>query len=570
MIRTTTSRNASHTLLIAILSLCTIPSFTTSSEARSPGSSVGDQSADTTENGAFVMTVGTDTIGVESFTRSPNSLTGQISGRTLGELTYAAEIGADELVSRWEMHAWAPGQGTDEPPVQIAVITFQDDSVTAEVMMGELRHTRHFSTEAEALPSYPTSIVLLEQITRRTYLIAQAQEDIAPGSALGLSAPITVPLFLLAGGRTVEAEVRPMGGDSVSIVVPPAEAILEVDSVGRILRGAIPAQNLQVERTAIEIGEQIAESTRRLAPEPDYSAPPGAPYTAEEVVVEVGTTHHLGGTLTLPKERSGPVPAVITITGSGQHRRDEDIFPDYAPFRQIADALGRNGVAVLRLDDRGIGASTGDHSSATSEDFADDIRAGIRYLRGREEVDPDLIVLLGHSEGGMIAPMIATTDPRIAGLILMAAPAKRGWEILRDQNYYMATRDTTLTESEVEELIASAEEQLEMQAENAPWLAFFLEYDPLPTAAKISQPVLILQGATDRQVTADQAETLAETIRAGGNDEVEVMVFPDLNHLFVHDRSGDPTGYTRLPSLELGRVVLEAIVVWVDRVSGGS
>src|SRR5690625_6723797 len=111
----------------------------------------------------------------------------------------------------------------------------------------------------------------------------------------------------------------------------------------------------------------------------------------------------------------------------------------------------------------------------------------------------------------MIAPMIATTDPRIAGLILMAAPAKRGWEILRDQNYYMATRDTTLTESEVEELIASAEEQLEMQAENAPWLALFLEYDPLPTAAKIRQQVMILQGATDRQCSEEHTTELQST-----------------------------------------------------------
>ena len=137
----------------------------------------------------------------------------------------------------------------------------------------------------------------------------------------------------------------------------------------------------------------------------DYSAPPGAPYEAIAVTVPSPAGHTLAGTLTLPKgaSRAHPVAAIVTITGSGPEDRDEALpgVDGYRPFRQFADSLGRRGIAVLRMDDRGYGESTGKHKGATSADFADDIRAGLAYLRTRPEIDAKRLGLLGHSEGGL-------------------------------------------------------------------------------------------------------------------------------------------------------------------------
>src|SRR5437588_11644111 len=147
----------------------------------------------------------------------------------------------------------------------------------------------------------------------------------------------------------------------------------------------------------------------------DYSAPPNAPFTAEEVTVNAkGFT--LAGTLLLPKNGARPFPAVITITGSGQQTRDEPIplpgLEKYKPFRQVTETLASRGIAVLRVDDRGVGGSGGRDvlMTATTSDFADDTRAEVAYLRSRPEIDPQRIALIGHSEGGIIAPMVAASD----------------------------------------------------------------------------------------------------------------------------------------------------------------
>src|SRR6185369_16052339 len=168
-------------------------------------------------------------------------------------------------------------------------------------------------------------------------------------------------------------------------------------------------------------------SAKMKESELDYKAPAGAPFTAEDVTVEA-KGFKLAGTLLTPTTGKPPYPAVVTITGSGQQTRDEYLplagLEKYRPFRQIAEALAARGIAVLRVDDRGVGKSTGVQSlaNATSADFADDVRAQIEYLRHRGDIDPRRIALVGHSEGGMIAPMVAASDPQIAAIVLMAAP----------------------------------------------------------------------------------------------------------------------------------------------------
>jgi dienelactone hydrolase len=305
--------------------------------------------------------------------------------------------------------------------------------------------------------------------------------------------------------------------------------------------------------------------TPRAAQVRDYSAPADAPYAAEEVTVTVPQGGHtLAGTLTLPANARGRLPAVVLITGSGPQDRDSAIpgLDGYAFFRQLADTLGRRGVAVLRLDDRGWGASTGDAAGATSADFADDVRAAVAYLRTRGEVDPRRIGLVGHSEGGMIAPMVAVGDRRLRAVALLAAPAWSGVRV-SDHQLREVWRAAGLTEEQMVEAAAANDVLREEMAARTPWLRFWLDHDPLPAARRLRLPVLILQGETDRQVTAGQAHELAAAIREGGNRDVTVRVFADVNHLFLHDPDGTPQGYSALDSMAVPGEVLGVLADWL-------
>lgn len=311
------------------------------------------------------------------------------------------------------------------------------------------------------------------------------------------------------------------------------------------------------------VGYFIAPAPRAAA---SYAAPADAPYTAVDVTVPTPSGHTLAGTLTLPKNAAGPVPAVVLITGSGPQDRDAhmDLIPDYRFFRQVADSLSRRGMAVLRMDDRGVGGSGGATLDVTTADFADDVGAAVAWLRARPDVDPARIALAGHSEGGIIAPLVAAEDPRIAAVVLMAGPSWSGRRIsdmqLRDA---FAARGTT--GAALDSALAAAFAKRDAAAAEMPWIRWFLEHDPLPVARRVRAPVLVLQGATDRQVTAEQAEELGAAVRAGGNRDVTVRVFPDVNHLFLADPDGaaDPARYAALPDKRVPPTVLGALVDWL-------
>jgi alpha-beta hydrolase superfamily lysophospholipase len=298
----------------------------------------------------------------------------------------------------------------------------------------------------------------------------------------------------------------------------------------------------------------------------DYAAPAGAPYTAVDVVVPTPAGHSLAGTLTVPRNAPGRVPAVVLITGSGGQDRDSftPIVPDYRLFRQIADSLSRRGIAALRMDDRGIGGSGGASSTMTTADFADDIRAGVEWLRARAEIDPARIALAGHSEGGIIAPMVAASDERIAAIALMAAPSWTGRRI-SDMQVRDALAASGLAGATLDSVFAKTVADRDAAAFTVPWVRWFLEYDPLPAARRVRAPVLILQGGTDRQITAEQAAELGAAIRAGGNPDVTIRVFPGLNHLFLADAEGtaDPARYAALPDKRVPAEVIGALADWL-------
>lgn len=345
--------------------------------------------------------------------------------------------------------------------------------------------------------------------------------------------------------------------------------------------------------------EQPTKVERPQDPKPPF------PYREEEVQFEGANNEvHLAGTLTLP-EGEGPFPAVIMISGSGQQDRNENLF-DHKPFWVIADALTRRGIAVLRVDDRGVGGSTGEVAKATTRDFADDVRAEIRYLHTREEIDAKRIGLIGHSEGGLIAPMVAADNSDVAFLVLLAGPGVTGEEILYRQGDLIARAvgadDATVakqramqekffavvreglggkeTDAKLREVVeksyaelskeeleqvegqkAAVDQQLKMV--QSPWFRFFLTYDPRPALGKLQCPVLVLNGEKDLQVDPKQnLPELRKAFEASGNKQVRIEELKGLNHLFQTCQTGSIAEYAQIKET-MAPEVLKLVGDWV-------
>ena len=499
------------------------------------------------ERGAFVLKVGADTFAVERFTRSQASLEGEITLPGRARVPWSAQYGADRAVSRFEVRVFALSAPRDAPPAQTVTVEFRGDSAhTSAQGAGGPAQTLAFAAPKGTVPFTNPSVLLMEEILVAARRLGGRDSASVPVLAVG-SAPSTVM-------------VRWIGADSATLAIGTATVRARVNAAGRLLGAAVPAQSLAIERTG-----ELPAGAGTSVPGPSYAAPAGAPYTAEEVKVTAPGGFTLAGTLTKPRNASGRLPAVITISGSGQQDRDESLVtvPGYRPFRQVADTLSRRGIAVLRLDDRGVGGSGGAVDSATSVDFAGDVRAAVAYLRARPDIDPKRIALLGHSEGGVIAPMVAADDPELRAIVLIAGTARAGRSVLDDQLRYGAQNDTTLRPAQRDSALRGAQAQIDSMIAQVPWFRWFATYDPLPTARRVKQPVLILQGATDRQVTAEQAEQLGAAIREAGNRDVTVRVFPGVNHLLLRDPSGHPGRYASLPSKSVEREVLGTLADWL-------
>ncbi|MBV6522112.1 MAG: hypothetical protein MNPFHGCM_02258 [Gemmatimonadaceae bacterium] len=498
------------------------------------------------ERAVLILLTPSDTFSMERFSRTARQLNSELLIKAAGmRLTLDVALGDRDRVESLRMEARQAASDRASPPAQRAMLVFRDDSVIAELGAAGNVTVQRFATRDGAIPFLNPSFALMELAVVR---------------ARGVDRDSTVAnLFMVQGGTTVAAGIVRAGRDSVVVTVGGVVVRLAVSSNGEILGGTIPAQGLRLVRVP-----DMGEGAMAAAP-PDYSPPPGAPYTAEAVTVPTPMGHTLAGTLTMPTNARGPVPALVTITGSGSQDRDEAIslVKGYRPFRQVADTLARHGIAVLRMDDRGYGSSGGNAATATSADFADDIRAGLAYLRSRSDIDSRRLGLIGHSEGGLIAPMVAAQDSTLRGIVLLAAPAEGGRRILEYQQRFAIEHAPNLTAPQRDSAMRRIAPTIDSLAKSAPWMGFFVDYDPLETARRVRVPVLILQGATDRQVTAGQAEALARAIRSDGNGDVTVRVFPGTNHLFVSDPDGNPAGYAALPSHAVRSDVLAAILEWV-------
>jgi dipeptidyl aminopeptidase/acylaminoacyl peptidase len=351
-------------------------------------------------------------------------------------------------------------------------------------------------------------------------------------------------------GATIAIDTITINGDAVR---------WEIKSPAIVFEGVLNKERTELTGTFTQGGQQLPLTFKRSEtaavtpppkPKPDYSAPADAPYVAEEVVVMTPAGHTLAGTLTLPKgaSRSQPVSAIVTVTGSGPQDRDENIgLPGFLPFRQIADSLARRAIAVLRMDDRGTGASGGTFKGSTSADFAEDVRAGLAYLRTRPEIRADRLGVLGHSEGALIASMVADKEPTLRAIVLLAGIAQPGRSALHFQLKNQIEHNTKLTPEMRDSQIAEIPKRIEAMMAADPWMKFFLTYDPSPTMRRVKTPVLILTGSRDQQAVPEQVALQEAAFNEGGNKDVTARVLPDLNHLFVQDTDGFPGNYAKLP-----------------------
>ena len=373
---------------------------------------------------------------------------------------------------------------------------------------------------------------------------------------------------------------------------------LEAAAIGGSFDGTLDASRKALTGTWQQGGGSLpltlTRSAQAIKPPPAPVRPqepkPPFPYLVQDVTFPGGAAGvTLAATLTLPPG-AGPFPAVVLISGSGPNTRDEAIF-GHNPFLLLADTLTRRGIAVLRYDKRGVGKSTGSYSLATTLDFAADASAAVSYLRASAKINPKKIGLLGHSEGGLIAPLVASQHPsEIAFIVLLAAPGMVGEKIMLAQSALIARADgataaeiaqsdtlektvfaitTRETDPVKRELLVEAAtlqavaalspaERVQLgdptvyakvqgRVMTSPWMRLFLTYDPKAALQKTSCPVLALGGSQDLQVPArENLAAIASALKTGGNKSVTIKELPGLNHLFQTCTTGSPSEYAKI------------------------
>jgi uncharacterized protein len=482
--------------------------------------------------------IAADTLTAERVERTAGTLSFQIFDlKRRSRVDVTARTAPEGLLADFDWRAFTGPN--DTTPVARATVTFSGDSVRVE-RNGSANWVR---IGAGAVPAMNVSGALIEQTILRARSMA--------GDS------VTIPGFIAPWGPVLPMTVLKRSDTTYTIRLGIAVIEATVSRDGLLQSASIPAQGARYVR-APAAPVSVAEAK-------SFAPPAGAPYTAQEVTIRTSAGLTLRGTLTLPPRAGGSrLPAIVTITGSGPQDRDATPMglPRYHPYYQLADTLGRRGIAVLRLDDRGAGSDPGP-PTVTTADFADDIRAAVAWLRARPEIDPGRVGLVGHSEGGTIAPMVAASDSAIAAVIILAGPISTGREIVAFQNAYLLDSVAHLAGQRRDAALMQASRQADSAAAKLPWYRFFFDYDGTAAARRVQAPVLILHGEKDYQVPVAEAEKLAAAIRDGGNRDVTVRVFPGLNHLFL-PYGGPGFSYEKLPSFVVNPEVMGAIADWLS------
>lgn len=351
----------------------------------------------------------------------------------------------------------------------------------------------------------------------------------------------------------------------------------------------------------MNLSREVAEKT--VAKRPQEPKQP-FPYYSEKVTFSNAEANvSLSGTLTLPT-KEGIFPVVVLISGSGPQDRNGELM-NHKPFLVIADFLTKNGMGVLRYDDRGVGQSTGEFKKSTSTDFAADVESAVAYLKQREDIDNDNIGLIGHSEGGLIAPMVASKSKDVAFIVLLAGTGIPGDQILLLQQKLIG-RAVGISEEQLKKnevvnkkvfgLVNKAKNQEQLRADltmlikktlkessekiegmtdeeytklqvdliTDPWMRYFIKYDPAPKLEEVKCPVLAINGEKDLQVPPkENLEAIEKALLKGGNEKVTIKQLPNLNHLFQECETGSPDEYEEIEQT-FSPKALEEILVWMQ------
>jgi uncharacterized protein len=403
----------------------------------------------------------------------------------------------------------------------------------------------------------------------------------------GLSASLQSPD---QGPQWIPADSAKLEGDKLTVKLPALQATYF---------GTLSADRNTLQGTFTQMGNpmplilsRVTEKAQVERKRPQMPVAP-FPYQSEDVTYSnksAGNT--LAATLTLPTGK-GPFPAVLLICGSGPHDRDESLF-GHKPFLVLADALTRRGIAVLRADKRGIGQSTGSYATATMADFATDAEAGIDYLLTRPEIDAHRIGLIGHSEGGVIAPMVAARNSHVDFIVMLAGSTVPGDQIIIEQGRLIALAEGeskekvdensvaqqklfTITETEKDPVMrdkalrdvltaANTPEKMidgQIKTLTSPWFIYFLSYDPATALSKLTIPVLALNGEKDLQVPpAQNLPVIRKALDTAGNKHYEADELPGLNHLFQTAKTGSPKEYGEIEET-IAPSVLTKIGDWI-------
>ena len=273
--------------------------------------------------------------------------------------------------------------------------------------------------------------------------------------------------------------------------------------------------------------------------------PPANPsYVQEEISFRTeGVNYDFKGTLTYPK-KEGKYPLIIMISGSGMQNRDEEIM-QHRPFAVIADYMANNGIAVFRYDDRGFGSKDTMLFNATTLDYAIDVESAINAVKNHPNIDKNKIGLAGHSEGGLIAPIVASRNSEVDFLILLAGPGVNGMEVLVEQTKAILKVNGYSTK-EIEEQLKALKNG-DLAGHSHPWMKCFLELEPSVYLEKVKQPVLVLNGTKDLQVLYKQnLPAIKKALKEGGNKSYKIHKLKGLNHLFQECKTGSPNEYFQI------------------------
>lgn len=508
-------------------------------------------------------------IGTESITvvKSPEGVTISSTGR----IGPPIDLTTRQFKVRYDA-SWKPLDAVIDATIS-GTSSYLTTLVTGTTAANELvtpgaeRQRRSDTIDAQAILLPNPFIAPYEAVAARVMTAAQ-------GATLSLYQPGQGSFSAIVGASAVE---RIQTVDRIIVAKrttiafqaasqPPTEVEVWGDEQGRLLRLRIASQGLEVSRE-----DMSAVSTRRVAM---------TRANDENVRIEANG-FSLAGTLSKPTTAAGPLPAVILVSGSGPTDRDETVA-GIPIFGQLAHALAEAGFAVLRYDKRGVGQSGGRVESATLIDYADDVRAAVRMLADRKDIDRRRIALVGHSEGGSLSLITASKEKRVAAVALLATIGTTG----ADLNMYQVThalersnrpaderQQTVQLQQQIQQAVITGKgweaikvpEAVRRQADT-PYFQSFLTFDPARVIKDVDQALLVVQGSLDTQVPPDNADKLAALANARKKaPTTEVVKVTGINHLLVPATTGEVDEYTRLGNVQVSPQVTDAVASWLKK-----